>query len=971
MERKQVIKTIENPTAEYRGKPFWSWNGKLEKEELLRQIDVLKEMGFGGFFMHSRTGLETEYLGEEWFECIRACAEKAKELGMEAWLYDEDRWPSGLCGGEVTRERKNRLRFLSLYASEREALACKEVAGIICRFAVRLEKDANGEDRLADFYPVSDEAEVKSGYRYAVFAEEEQACEDFYNGFTYINAMDGNVTERFLESTHEKYARYCGDLLGTVIKGIFTDEPHRGALFNGFGLANANRSRMAPYTAELFAAYEKKFGEELAVPALYWRKKGEDFNRTACNYIDVVDDLFTQNFAKPCREWCEAHGMKLTGHILHEDNLSIQASVTGSCMRYYEYMDYPGIDVLAEDNNVYWAAKQCASVARQLGKKYVLSELYGATGWDMTLNRYKTAGDWQALFGVNLRCPHLSWYTMKGEAKRDYPASILHQNAWYREWKDVEDYFSRLGVLSAEGERICDTLVLVPMREMWGKVHMGWMDGFAPNDKAVSALDEQYIADFKELTEQNIDFDYGDEELLRKYGKVVKENGRVYLQVGEVRYGEVLLECGGRVSGEVRRILDEYVSAGGKLTERIEELTPSFRIKTPKGTAYAAYKLGGDLWVFLLNLDKREKSAGEVVFPQIPIAYHVEKWDFREGKSLGRVATTAKKEGFGFPLVLAGGEECILRLTEEEIAEEEKTEYPVLPLPNEFLYKLNEPNVLPLDYAVWETDGKLRDEGREKDVLLIDREIRYEKGSHLRGGGMLQPWFVKKYGGEKGAEKLCCIKLTFTFDAEDVPEKVWLVKEDGKLSCSVNGKPLNSPCDRYWVDKCFKLYPIELKKGKNEICLTGEFYADDGLEALYLLGNFGVKLQRTLVRLPEKLTAGDISAQGLPYYTGGIEYHTGISQGKYTVEFPSFCGAGLKVLGGKKERHLFFAPYTAQVELEKELVFELALPRRNTFGPLHQPYPQACYSPDSYLTFGQNRTDDFIPIPYGLKVLEK
>ena len=542
MDRKQIRKIIENPTAEYRAKPFWSWNGKLEKKELLRQIEILKEMGFGGFFMHSRTGLETEYLGGEWFDCIRACAEKAKALGMEAWLYDEDRWPSGLCGGEVTRERKNRLRFFSLYESDREALACREVAGIICRYAVKLEKDEKGEDRLVDFYPVSDKAEVKSGYRYVVFAEEEQACDDFYNGFTYINAMDRNVTELFLKSTHEKYAQYCGDLFGTVIQGIFTDEPHRGALFTGFGLANANRSRMAPYTANLFEAYEKKFGEELAVPALYWRKKGENFNRTACNYIDLTDDLFTQNFAKPCREWCEAHGIKLTGHILHEDSLSIQASLTGSCMRYYEYMDYPGIDVLTEDNTIYWAAKQCSSAARQLGKKYVLSELYGATGWDMTLNRYKMAGDWQALFGVNLRCPHLSWYTMKGEAKRDYPASILHQNAWCREWKDVEDYFARLGVLSAEGERICDTLVLVPMREMWGKVHMGWMDGFAPIDREVSALDERYIADFKRLTEENIDFDYGDEEILRKYGCVVRENGKTYLQVGKVRYAEVLWE---------------------------------------------------------------------------------------------------------------------------------------------------------------------------------------------------------------------------------------------------------------------------------------------------------------------------------------------------------------------------------------------------------------------------------------------
>ena len=40
---------FEKPTAEYRGAPFWAWNNKLDREELLRQVDVLDEMGMGGF----------------------------------------------------------------------------------------------------------------------------------------------------------------------------------------------------------------------------------------------------------------------------------------------------------------------------------------------------------------------------------------------------------------------------------------------------------------------------------------------------------------------------------------------------------------------------------------------------------------------------------------------------------------------------------------------------------------------------------------------------------------------------------------------------------------------------------------------------------------------------------------------------------------------------------------------------------
>ncbi|MBR5044463.1 MAG: hypothetical protein IKX66_03850, partial [Clostridia bacterium] len=103
---------FENPTSEYRGTPFWAWNCHLEKDELLRQIDVMKEMGFGGAHMHVRTGLDTPYLSDEFFDLITACVDKSEKEGMLAWLYDEDRWPSGAAGGIVTKDVRYRQRTL-------------------------------------------------------------------------------------------------------------------------------------------------------------------------------------------------------------------------------------------------------------------------------------------------------------------------------------------------------------------------------------------------------------------------------------------------------------------------------------------------------------------------------------------------------------------------------------------------------------------------------------------------------------------------------------------------------------------------------------------------------------------------------------------------------------------------------------------------------------------------------------------
>lgn len=99
------IDKFSNPPAEFRGAPFWAWNCKLDKQTLLKQIDYFKEMGMGGFTMHCRVGLDTEYLGEEFMDIVKACVTKAKALKMKAYLYDEDRWPPVRAAARLPKTR--------------------------------------------------------------------------------------------------------------------------------------------------------------------------------------------------------------------------------------------------------------------------------------------------------------------------------------------------------------------------------------------------------------------------------------------------------------------------------------------------------------------------------------------------------------------------------------------------------------------------------------------------------------------------------------------------------------------------------------------------------------------------------------------------------------------------------------------------------------------------------------------------
>lgn len=106
------MEEFQNPGKEHRGTPFWSWNTKLDMDCLEWQVEQFREMGMGGFYIHTRIGLDTEYMGPEYMECVKKAAALAKEKNLFCCLYDEDRWPSGYGGGKVTRHRKYRSQNL-------------------------------------------------------------------------------------------------------------------------------------------------------------------------------------------------------------------------------------------------------------------------------------------------------------------------------------------------------------------------------------------------------------------------------------------------------------------------------------------------------------------------------------------------------------------------------------------------------------------------------------------------------------------------------------------------------------------------------------------------------------------------------------------------------------------------------------------------------------------------------------------
>jgi len=255
--------------------------------------------------------------------------------------------------------------------------------------------------------------------------------------------MNPAAVRRFIDVTHETYRKRIGAEFGEVVPGIFTDEPNYRS-----GGVHRQYEAPLPWTAKLPAIFRKRYGYDILarLPALYFDVDGASVLPARRDYYDCVTHLFVDAFARQIGEWCEAHNMQHTGHVLGEQTLSSQTRVVGSGMRFYEYMQAPGMDLLTEYSREYDTAKQVSSVARQFDRKWRLTETYGCTGWDFPFAGHKALGDWQLALGINLRCQHLAWYTMEGAAKRDYPACIFYQSPWWAHYRNVEDYFARVNV---------------------------------------------------------------------------------------------------------------------------------------------------------------------------------------------------------------------------------------------------------------------------------------------------------------------------------------------------------------------------------------------------------------------------------------------------------------------------------------------------------------------------------------------
>lgn len=882
------LKTID--VKQYGPIPFWSWNNILDKDELLKQIKQMHEVGFGGFIIHARAGLRVKYLSDEWFELVGTCLKEAKKRNMSVWIYDENGYPSGFCGGKLLKDTSNLASYLSFKVND---YYDKNAFAVYCKIEgkfQRINETFFSEDKK--YYTINK-----------------------HNSIAYVDILNSKVVNDFIENTHENYYKKFNEYFGNVLAGFFTDEPQY------FRYAT-------PYSSVAELEFRKKFNENLIDGLINLFLDEECSYPFKVKYYSLLNELYVNNYYKKLYDWCECHNCKLTGHSVEESSLITQMWGGANCSTSYEYEHIPAIDNLGKIERAGLSARQVGSVAGQLGKKFVLTESFGCSGYDATPRTFKAIIDKQYVHGVNLLCNHLYPYSLAGQGKADCPPCFSNHITWNNDLKIFNKYVTRLGYLLSNSKEIVDCAVVNPMSSIYLKYDRH-------NESKALDTDKNFLELQTELNKNNILYDILDEVILKKYGKV--KNG--FLNVGLRNYKYIIVpKCEGLLKSTFE-ILSEFQDNYGKI---LMAGTPKYVSGIPfswdalkTNTSFDEIKANGAVVLESkgeIEYTYREKDGYKLIFAV----------NISQGKS-----TLCVPNGFNqLDLVTLQVKKCDNTITldkDESVllinknAKKKEIFARETDITKNFKCVDISLNCLTLNRVEVSTDGK---------------EYRHEEDLQLVFRNLLKEEFNSK------------IFVRFNFNVVDIPSKIILRREKAKyINSYINGKEIEFVTSKFDVMFEERDISVLIKKGLNNYTFAIDFYErkevysllntkesaeslinclyyDTMLENVYLLGNFNVDRNRNIVKQALPNIENNLELKGYPNFVGRIDYVTSlfcISNKVLLKIYGDYTDVEVFVNNKKVGSCLFENEIVIPVKqnVYNDIKIRVCSSLRNMFGPFH------------------------------------
>ncbi len=438
-----MMNKFVSPSREFSMAPFWFWNDALDEAEILRQITDFEARGVYGFVIHPRVGLPRDigWMSDRMLHFMRVAVEEAQRRAMFVILYDEGMYPSGSSSGQVVAANP----------------------AYQCRCLAKLDLEHNSKNPFHPLNPLTNliaAFERPNGQRFAIV---DRPADAVIRGLHYIgegpdedtppaaDILNPDATATFIRLVYDRYAEALGDHFGGTIRAIFTDEP---------GLLGRPRERNVwPGTTGVLEHVNAYLGYDFTphLPAL-WDADEPDAARYREDYKRALAHRLEATYYRPLYEWCEAHGIALTGHPGRGDDIG-----------YLRYFHIPGQDSVwrwvlpgptALEGPESTQGKCSSSAALHLGRRRNSNECFGAYGHGFTWEEMKWLVDWCFARGVNLLYPHAFFYSIRGPRKDERPPDVGPHSPWWDDYKPFADYVRRMSWLNTDSEHLCHIAIL-------------------------------------------------------------------------------------------------------------------------------------------------------------------------------------------------------------------------------------------------------------------------------------------------------------------------------------------------------------------------------------------------------------------------------------------------------------------------------------------------------------------------------
>lgn len=576
------------PTMRQRIKPFWFWNGDMNEAEIDHQLREMKDQGLGGAFICARQGQTIAYLNNQWFNRIAYACRKAKEYGLEVWLYDEYPYPSGVSGGEVLLrhpEAGHTVLSIQTFDAVGEEETEFDLGWEKVMYARAVKKLPDGSLDWNDTIDITEDIGIlqpqeiyqKTGltaYNMKRFFSygpthilhvvlpagewklvicSSKALDDFKYYGNYFDPCNKEAVQTFIETTHEKYQKTLGNEMGKSVYGMFSDE---------VGLLGR-----LPWSEQLPAYFEKRYGYDIrTVLAAIGDKTYPNAAKIRYEFYQALHELFRESYHKPMAEWCDDH------HILYATEVPSMRRSTqiyshvpgGDCA--HEKLGYSLDMTYEKDLHSYRScAMGVSSVARQMGRDYAMIESFHSVGWSMTLQDAKWMLDLLASMGINFYNVHAFYYTIDSITKHDAPPSQFLQNPYWKNYHLLADYSGRLSAWLSNTESLNTVAVLDPVVSYWTHLANSFQRfGYSGTDKdeqaALAVLKDDWMHIVKELRYAHIGTDLLDTEILD-----MAEIADGKIKIGKAEYSTLILTPNTALENTATKKIKEFLKSGGQV----------------------------------------------------------------------------------------------------------------------------------------------------------------------------------------------------------------------------------------------------------------------------------------------------------------------------------------------------------------------------------------------------------------------